>query len=104
MGVMLGVVEESMPVYDTDIEDVIKEKEGFVRKGVFSGEEDYIEEVVVAANDHCSSMIQTTLSVDFEEDITTKSLELMLFGKNIIIKAKIKITQSDLVDSHEYQD
>ncbi|GJZ01007.1 hypothetical protein Tco_0518968 [Tanacetum coccineum] len=27
--------EESMPVYDTDIEDVIKEEEGFVRKRGF---------------------------------------------------------------------
>ncbi|GJT82776.1 reverse transcriptase domain-containing protein [Tanacetum coccineum] len=27
--------EESMPVYDTDIEDVIEEEEGFVRKGGF---------------------------------------------------------------------
>ncbi|GJT63653.1 hypothetical protein Tco_1015133 [Tanacetum coccineum] len=31
-GVVLGVEEESMLVYDTDIEDVIKEEEGFVRK------------------------------------------------------------------------
>ncbi|GJX72404.1 hypothetical protein Tco_0309575 [Tanacetum coccineum] len=33
-GVVLGVEEESMPVYDTDIEDAIEE-EGFVRKGGF---------------------------------------------------------------------
>ncbi|GJW51892.1 hypothetical protein Tco_0093243 [Tanacetum coccineum] len=50
--------EESMPVYDTDIEDVIEEEEGFVGKGGFSGEEDNIEDVVVVANDLCSSMIQ----------------------------------------------
>ncbi|GKC56311.1 tRNase Z TRZ3, mitochondrial [Tanacetum coccineum] len=31
-------------------------------------------------------MIQTTLNVDVEEDINTKSHELMLFGKSIIIK------------------
>ncbi|GJY09532.1 hypothetical protein Tco_0377717 [Tanacetum coccineum] len=30
--------QESMPVYDTDIEDVIEEEEGFVRKGGFGGE------------------------------------------------------------------
>ncbi|GJT60176.1 11-beta-hydroxysteroid dehydrogenase 1B-like protein [Tanacetum coccineum] len=78
--------EESMPVYDTDIQDVIEEEEGFVGKGGFGGEEDNIEDVVVVANDLCSLMIQTILSVDFEEDINTKSHELMLFGKNIIIK------------------
>ncbi|GJU55086.1 hypothetical protein Tco_1228800 [Tanacetum coccineum] len=38
LGVLLGVEEESMPVYDTDIEDVIKEEEGFVGKGGFGGE------------------------------------------------------------------
>ncbi|GJS75417.1 hypothetical protein Tco_0725298 [Tanacetum coccineum] len=31
-GVVLGVEEESMPVYDTDIEDVIEEEERFVGK------------------------------------------------------------------------
>ncbi|GKC48405.1 hypothetical protein Tco_1066127 [Tanacetum coccineum] len=85
-GVVLGVEEESMPVYDTDIEDVIEEEEGFVGKGGFSGEEDNIEDVVVVVNDLCSSMIQTTLSVDFKEDINTKSHELISFRKSIIIK------------------
>ncbi|GKD71078.1 hypothetical protein Tco_1325168 [Tanacetum coccineum] len=51
--------EESMPDYDTDIEDVIEEEGGF------DGEENSIEDVVVVANDNYSSMIQTTLSVDF---------------------------------------
>nr|GEV14711.1 hypothetical protein [Tanacetum cinerariifolium] len=49
--------EESMPVYDTDIEDAIEEEEEFVRKGGFYGEEDNIEDVVVVANDLCSSII-----------------------------------------------
>nr|GEW56377.1 hypothetical protein [Tanacetum cinerariifolium] len=80
------VKEESMSVYDTDIEDVIKEEEGFVRKGGFGGEEDSIEGVVVMANDLCSSINQTTLSVDFEEDINTKSHELLSFRKSIIIR------------------
>ncbi|GJW90594.1 hypothetical protein Tco_0168147 [Tanacetum coccineum] len=44
----------SMPIYDTDIEDVIEEEEGFVGKGRFGGEEDNIEDVVVVANDLCS--------------------------------------------------
>ncbi|GKA96872.1 RNA-directed DNA polymerase [Tanacetum coccineum] len=78
--------EESMPVYDTDIEDVIEEEEGFVEKGGIGEEEDNIEDDVVVANDICSSMIQTTLNVDVEEDINTKSHELMLFRKSIIIK------------------
>ncbi|GKA80103.1 hypothetical protein Tco_0786699 [Tanacetum coccineum] len=85
-GVVLGVEEESMPVYDTDIEDVIEEEEGFVRKGGFGGEEDNIEDIVVVANDLCSPMIQTSLSVYFEEYINKKSHELMSFGKSIIIK------------------
>nr|GEU77240.1 hypothetical protein [Tanacetum cinerariifolium] len=65
--------EESMPVYDTNIEDVIEEEEGFVRKGGFSREEDNIEDVVVVANDLCSSMIQTIFRVDaFEKSIINK--------------------------------
>ncbi|GJY48618.1 hypothetical protein Tco_0438574, partial [Tanacetum coccineum] len=75
------VKEESMPVYDTDIEDVIEEEEGFVGKRGLDGEEDNIEDVVVVANDLCSLVIQTTLNVDFEKDINTKSHELMSFGK-----------------------
>ncbi|GKC92328.1 hypothetical protein Tco_1157770 [Tanacetum coccineum] len=51
------VKEESVPVYDTDIEDVIEEKEGFFGKRGLDGEEDNIEDVVVVANDLCSSMI-----------------------------------------------
>nr|GEV57681.1 hypothetical protein [Tanacetum cinerariifolium] len=39
--------EELIPVYDTAIEDVIEEKEGFVGKGGFGEEEDNIEDVVV---------------------------------------------------------
>ncbi|GJX00277.1 hypothetical protein Tco_0184190 [Tanacetum coccineum] len=42
--------EESMPVYDTDIEKVIEEEEGFIGKGGFGREEDNIEDVVVVAN------------------------------------------------------
>ncbi|GJR22375.1 hypothetical protein Tco_0970902, partial [Tanacetum coccineum] len=75
-----------MPVYDTDIEDVIEEEEGFVRIEEFGGEEDNIEDVVVVANDLYSSMIKTTLNVDFEENFNTKSYELVSFEKNIIIK------------------
>ncbi|GJS24458.1 hypothetical protein Tco_0453090 [Tanacetum coccineum] len=78
--------EESMPVYDTDIEDVIEEEEGFIRKGGFSGAEDSIEDVVVVANDLFSSMIQTKVNVNFKEDVNTKSHELMSFEKSIIIK------------------
>ncbi|GJW53312.1 retrovirus-related pol polyprotein from transposon TNT 1-94 [Tanacetum coccineum] len=87
--------EESMPVYDTDIEDVSEEEEGFVGKGGFGGEEDNIEDVVVVANDFCSLMIQTILSVDFEEDINTKSYELMSFGKSIIIKEHDVVSMDD---------
>ncbi|GKA03237.1 hypothetical protein Tco_0676018 [Tanacetum coccineum] len=65
-GVVSGVEEESMPVYDTYIEDVIEKEERFVGKGGFGGEEDRIQDVVVVVDDLHSSMIQTTLSVDFE--------------------------------------
>ncbi|GKE20739.1 hypothetical protein Tco_1432251, partial [Tanacetum coccineum] len=58
-GVVLGVEEESMPVYDTDIEDAIEDEEGFVKKREFGEEEDNMEDVVVMANDLCSSKIQT---------------------------------------------
>ncbi|GKA17096.1 hypothetical protein Tco_0696933 [Tanacetum coccineum] len=75
-----------MPVYDNNIEDLIEEEEGFVRKGRFGGEEDNIKDVVVVANGLCSLMIQTTLNADFKEDINTKSHELMSFRKSIIIK------------------
>ncbi|GJX47069.1 hypothetical protein Tco_0272259 [Tanacetum coccineum] len=57
------------------------EEEGFVGKEGFGGEEDNIKDIVVVANDICSSMIQTTLSVDVEEDVNTKSHVLMSFGK-----------------------
>nr|GEV36209.1 hypothetical protein [Tanacetum cinerariifolium] len=49
--------EESLPVYDTDIEDVIEEEKGFVAKGGFGREEDNIEDVVVVDNVLCSLMI-----------------------------------------------
>ncbi|GKE11313.1 hypothetical protein Tco_1414864 [Tanacetum coccineum] len=66
-------------------------EERFVRKGGFGAEEDSIEDVVVVANVICSSMIQTTLSVDFEEDINTKSHDLMSFGKVLLSRlAKVR--------------
>nr|GEX72872.1 hypothetical protein [Tanacetum cinerariifolium] len=78
--------EESMPVYNTDIKDVIEEEEGLGGKEGIGEEEDNIEDFVVVANDICYSMIQTTLNIDFEKDINTKSHELMSIGKSIIIK------------------
>nr|GEU85167.1 alpha/beta hydrolases superfamily protein [Tanacetum cinerariifolium] len=97
--------EESMPVYDTDLEYVIEEEEGFVGKGGFGGEEDNIKDVVIVANDLCSSMIQTILSVDFEEDINKKSHELMSFGKSIIItmvRDSVQLETAVNTISHEY--
>ncbi|GJX86536.1 reverse transcriptase domain-containing protein [Tanacetum coccineum] len=63
-----------------------RRKNDLLGKGDLGGKEDNIEDVIVVANNLCSSMIQTILSVDFEEDINTKSHELMSFGKSIIIK------------------
>ncbi|GJQ98804.1 hypothetical protein Tco_0521789 [Tanacetum coccineum] len=91
--------EESMPVYDTDIEDVIEEEEGFVGKGGFGREEDNIEDVVVVANDLCSSMIQIILRVDFEEDINTKSHELMSFRKKYYDQ-EISLWASEATEGH----
>nr|GEU89017.1 putative ribonuclease H-like domain-containing protein [Tanacetum cinerariifolium] len=69
--------KELMPVHDTAIEDVIEEEEGFVEKGGFNGEEDNIEDVVVVANDLCSSMIQTSISVDFPKIVDSNPHELI---------------------------
>ncbi|GKB80127.1 reverse transcriptase domain-containing protein, partial [Tanacetum coccineum] len=71
-----------MPIYDTDIEDVIKEEEGFGGKEGFGGEEDNIEYVVVVANDLSSSRIQTTLSVDFSKTVDSNPHELIWLQKN----------------------
>nr|GEW42609.1 serine/threonine-protein kinase HT1-like [Tanacetum cinerariifolium] len=57
------------------------EEEGFVRKGVFGGEEDNIEDVVVVANDLCSSMIQTSISVDFSKTVDSNPHELIWLQK-----------------------
>ncbi|GJU73298.1 retrovirus-related pol polyprotein from transposon TNT 1-94 [Tanacetum coccineum] len=92
--------EESMPVYDTDIGDVIEEEEGFIEKGGFGEKEDNIKDVVVVANDLCSLMIQTTLNVDFEEDINTKSHELVSFSK-IQEEASRRIIETIHVDFDE---
>ncbi|GJW98408.1 zinc finger BED domain-containing protein DAYSLEEPER-like protein [Tanacetum coccineum] len=89
-GVVLGLEVESMPVYDTDIEDVIKEEEGFVRKGGFGWEEDNIEDVVVVANDLCSSMIQTTLSVDFSKIVDSNLHELIWLQKGNFVEQKFR--------------
>ncbi|GJZ76161.1 reverse transcriptase domain-containing protein [Tanacetum coccineum] len=67
--------EESMPVYDTDIEDVIGE------------EEENMEDIVVVANDLCSSMIQTTLSVDFSKNINSNPHELIWSQKGNLVEA-----------------
>ncbi|GJW15954.1 hypothetical protein Tco_0020087 [Tanacetum coccineum] len=75
---------------DSPAEEAETGKKDLVRKGRIWWREDNIEDVVVVANDLCSSMIQTILSVDFEEDINTKSHELMSFEKSIIIKVQRK--------------
>ncbi|GJS52125.1 hypothetical protein Tco_0625487 [Tanacetum coccineum] len=97
-GVVLRVEEESMSVYDTDIEDVTEEEEGFVGKGElvgendasqvgkgeFGGEEENIEDVVVVVNDHFSSMIQTTDGSDsntFEKKAACSSQNSSKFGE-----------------------
>nr|GEX24671.1 hypothetical protein [Tanacetum cinerariifolium] len=85
--------EESMPVYDTDIEDAIEEEEEFVRKGGFDGKEDSIEDVVVVANDLCSSMIQTSISVDFSKTIDSNPHELVWLQKGNLVEINILIAK-----------
>nr|GEZ88723.1 hypothetical protein [Tanacetum cinerariifolium] len=89
--VVVGVEEESMPVYDTDIEDVIEEEEGFVGKGGFGGEEDIIEDVVVVANDLRSLMIQNNLSVDFSKTTDSNPYELIWSQKGNLVEVSILI-------------
>nr|GEU39397.1 hypothetical protein [Tanacetum cinerariifolium] len=88
-----GVVleEEPMPIYDTDIEDVIEVQEEFFRQGGFGGEEeDNIKDVVVA-NDLCSSMIQTTLSGDFSKTRGSNPHELIWLQKGNLVEVSILI-------------
>ncbi|GJU40214.1 hypothetical protein Tco_1193171 [Tanacetum coccineum] len=86
-GVVLGLEVESMPVYDTDIE----EEEGFVGKGGFGEKKDNIEDAVVVANDLCSSMIQTTLSVDFSKTVDSNLHELIWLQKGNLVEVSILI-------------
>ncbi|GJW75774.1 hypothetical protein Tco_0135144 [Tanacetum coccineum] len=77
--------EESMPVYDTDIEDVIGE------------EEENMEDIVVVANDLCSSMIQTTLSVDFSKNINSNPHELIWSQKETMMHTVIDVNDNNTV-------
>ncbi|GJY26083.1 hypothetical protein Tco_0400809 [Tanacetum coccineum] len=89
-GVVLGVEEESMPVYDTDIKDVIEDEEGFVGKKEFGEVENNMEDVVVVANDLCSSKIQT-VSVDFSKTLDSNPHELILLQKRHLVEVSILI-------------
>nr|GFB20057.1 hypothetical protein [Tanacetum cinerariifolium] len=77
--------EELMPVYDTAIEDVIEEEEGF------GGEEDNIEDVVVVVNDLCSLMIQTFINVDFSITVNSNPHELIWLQKGNLVVINILI-------------
>ncbi|GJU69779.1 integrase, catalytic region, zinc finger, CCHC-type containing protein [Tanacetum coccineum] len=89
-GVVLGVEEESMSIYDTNIEDAIEDEEGFIGKRGFGEEEDNMEDVVVMANDLCSSKIQT-VSVDFSKTLDSNPHELILLQKgNLVENAEVE--------------
>nr|GEY82745.1 hypothetical protein [Tanacetum cinerariifolium] len=83
--------EELMPLYDTAIEDVIEEEEGFVEKGGFGGEEDSIEDVVVVVNDLCSLMIQTFINVDYSITVNSNPHELIWLQKGNLVEINILI-------------
>ncbi|GJZ06486.1 hypothetical protein Tco_0540279 [Tanacetum coccineum] len=95
--------EESMPVFNTDIKDVIEEEEGFVGKGGFGEEEENTEDLVVVANALCSSMIQTTLSVDFSKTIDSNPHELIWNGKMMVL-ADDDYKEFPLFDDDQYED
>nr|GEV76946.1 hypothetical protein [Tanacetum cinerariifolium] len=91
---LLGVVleEEPMPIYDTYIEDVNEVQEEFFRqRGFGEEEEDNIKDVVVVANDLCSSMIQTTLSGDFSKTRGSSPHELSWLQKGNLVEVSILI-------------
>nr|GEX59532.1 hypothetical protein [Tanacetum cinerariifolium] len=87
--------KELMPVYDTAIEDVIEEEEGFVGKEGFGGEEDNIKVVVVVANDLCSSMIQTSINVDFSITVNSNPHELIWLQKGASILKSTRVGQTE---------
>ncbi|GKE99356.1 hypothetical protein Tco_0022707, partial [Tanacetum coccineum] len=94
--------EESMPIYDTNIEDVIEEEQKFVRKGGFGGEEDNTEDVVVVANDICSSMIQTTVSIligkKYQEEYLKATPMVDKFGSKMIkVQGRVIIKKGNLM-------
>ncbi|GKE18739.1 hypothetical protein Tco_1426316, partial [Tanacetum coccineum] len=74
-----------MSVYDTDIEDAIEDEEGFIKKRRFGEEEDNMEDVVVMANDLCSSKIQI-VSVDFSKTLDSNPHELILLQKGNLVE------------------
>ncbi|GJV02765.1 hypothetical protein Tco_1336334, partial [Tanacetum coccineum] len=77
-----------------NIEDVLSLgilKKGFVGEGGFGEEEEKIEDVVVVANDLCSSMIQPTLSVDFSKTIDSNPHELIWSQKGNLVDVSILI-------------
>nr|GEY15614.1 hypothetical protein [Tanacetum cinerariifolium] len=76
--------EESMPVCDIDIEDIIVEEEGFVGKRGFGGEEDNIEDFIVVANDLCYLLTQTSINVDFSKTVDSNPHELIWLQKGMI--------------------
>nr|GEY28416.1 putative reverse transcriptase domain-containing protein [Tanacetum cinerariifolium] len=57
------------------------------------GEEDNIEDIVVVANDICSSMIQTSINVDFSKTIDSNPRELIWLQKGNLVEINILIAK-----------
>ncbi|GJU97451.1 hypothetical protein Tco_1326722 [Tanacetum coccineum] len=79
-----------MPVYDTDIEDVI------------DGEKDNMKDVVVVANDLCSLKIQTTVSIWIgknyqEEYLKAAPMDDKLGFKTIKVRGRVIIMKVNLM-------
>nr|GEU90873.1 hypothetical protein [Tanacetum cinerariifolium] len=94
--------EESMSVYDTDIEDAIEKEEEFVRKGRFDGEEDNIKDVVVVANDLCSSMIQTSINSLLEIVGCGKKASLVSIEMLFVVELRVITLSCDELELGEY--
>nr|GEV84948.1 reverse transcriptase domain-containing protein [Tanacetum cinerariifolium] len=83
---LLTKENESEPII-LDIKDEDEEKKNLL----FGDDEDNIEDVVVVANDIFSSMIKTTLSVDFSKTIDSNPRELIWLQKGNLVEVSIFI-------------
>nr|GEX16297.1 reverse transcriptase domain-containing protein [Tanacetum cinerariifolium] len=71
---------------------------------LFGEEEDNIEDVVVVANDICSSMIKTTLSVDFSKTVDSNPHELIWLQKGNLVECGGVVNPKNKTHSGVFRD